>query len=96
MAPALMHSLPEIGSLRLREVDAKSMSSKPKVQAQHANSAYELQYLGDVSTGTSATFVPTADTTRKVFSCKVRRAVDITPSKILIFIDLRFDLIPRI
>ena len=91
MAPALMHSIPEIGEKRLREVDASAFASKPTVQAQAASSAFQMDILGDADTIGAPDIVPTT-VNKKVYRCPIKKMVDITPNADRSTLHIEFEL----
>merc|ERR1712137_1511766 len=93
MAPALMHSLPEIGDKRLREMDASAFASKPAVVAQTATSALLMDVLGDADDLGAPDLVPST-VNKSIFLCPIRKIVDITPKADRSTLHIEFEMQP--
>ena len=78
MAPALMHALPEIGSKRLREIDAGFLGKSNKITAKPASSAVSISFEEGVEPG-SVPLVPST-VSKTIFRCPIKRIVNITPN----------------
>ena len=73
LAPRLMHSLPEIGNRKLRDVDSSALMGSTTIEPQMPSSALHMDFVGDLSDESiePPESLPTAISVEKIYSCRV-------------------------